>query len=89
MQVGCTGPIRCIFPDHFDNARVNKQENTSIFDRPVRKELALDERKAGEIFAAGVNDSSGCEKSRPNRTGTVILVKVFARRPDLLTRKES
>ncbi len=67
----------------------SKQVNASIVDPGfivrVRKELALDQREAAEIFGGGVNAFSRYEtgKTKPPLS-LVKLFKVLDRHPDLL-----
>jgi HTH-type transcriptional regulator/antitoxin MqsA len=67
----------------------NKQVNASIVDPGfivrVRKQLALDQREAAEIFGGGVNAFSRYEngKTKPP-LALVKLLKVLERHPDLL-----
>jgi HTH-type transcriptional regulator/antitoxin MqsA len=67
----------------------NKQVNASIVDPEfisrVRKQLALDQREAAEIFGGGVNAFSRYEngKTKP-RLALVKLLKVLEQHPDLL-----
>lgn len=67
----------------------NKQVNASIVDpgfiTRVRKQLALDQREAAEIFGGGVNAFSRYEngKTKPP-LALVKLLKVLERHPELL-----
>ena len=67
----------------------NKQVNAAIVDPEfisrVRKQLALDQREAAEIFGGGVNAFSRYEngKTKPP-LALVKLLKVLDRHPDLL-----
>jgi HTH-type transcriptional regulator/antitoxin MqsA len=67
----------------------NKQINASIVDPEfisrVRKQLALDQREAAEIFGGGVNAFSRYEngKTKPP-LALVKLLKVLEQHPDLL-----
>ena len=67
----------------------NKQVNAAYVDpsyiTSVRKQLALDQREAGEIFGGGVNAFSRYEngKTKPP-LALVKLLKVLERHPDLL-----
>jgi HTH-type transcriptional regulator/antitoxin MqsA len=67
----------------------NKQVNAAIVDPEfisrVRKQLALDQREAAEIFGGGVNAFSRYEngKTKPP-LALVKLLKVLEQHPDLL-----
>jgi HTH-type transcriptional regulator/antitoxin MqsA len=67
----------------------NKQVNASIVDPEfiarVRKQLALDQRQAAEIFGGGVNAFSRYEngKTKPP-LALVKLLKVLEQHPELL-----
>ena len=67
----------------------NKQVNASVVDpgfiTRVRKQLALDQREAAEIFGGGVNAFSRYEngKTKPP-LALVKLLKVLERHPELL-----
>ena len=67
----------------------NKQVNASIVDPEfisrVRKQLALDQREAAEIFGGGVNAFSRYEngKTKPP-LALVKLLKVLEQHPELL-----
>jgi len=67
----------------------NKQVNAAIVDPEfiarVRKQLALDQRQAAEIFGGGVNAFSRYEngKTKPP-LALVKLLKVLEQHPDLL-----
>jgi HTH-type transcriptional regulator/antitoxin MqsA len=67
-----------------------KQVNAAIVDpgfiTRVRKQLALDQREAAEIFGGGINAFSRYEngKTKPP-LALVKLLKVLERHPDLLT----
>jgi HTH-type transcriptional regulator/antitoxin MqsA len=67
----------------------NKQVNAAIVDPDfisrVRKQLALDQREAAEIFGGGVNAFSRYEngKTKPP-LALVKLLKVLEQHPDLL-----
>jgi len=67
----------------------NKQVNAAYVDpgyiTSVRKQLALDQREAGEIFGGGVNAFSRYEngKTKPP-LALVKLLRVLERHPDLL-----
>ena len=68
----------------------NKQVNASIVDpgfiASVRKNLALDQREAAELFGGGVNAFSRYEngKTKPP-LALVKLLKILDRHPDLLS----
>ena len=67
----------------------SKQVNAAIVDPgyivEVRKELALDQREAGEIFGGGVNAFSRYENGRTKPPlAFVKLLRVLERHPDLL-----
>lgn len=72
----------------------HKQVNSSIVDPQfiarVRKQLALDQREAAQIFGGGVNAFSRYEngKTRPP-LALVKLFKVLERHPDLLSEIKS
>lgn len=67
----------------------NRQVNASTVDPDfilrVRKQLALDQRQAGEIFGGGVNAFSRYENGKTQPPLALIkLLKVLERHPDLL-----
>ncbi len=67
----------------------NRQVNASIVDpgfiTRVRKQLALDQREAAEIFGGGVNAFSRYENGRTKPPLALVkLLKVLERHPELL-----
>jgi HTH-type transcriptional regulator/antitoxin MqsA len=67
----------------------NKQVNAAIVDPDfiirVRKKLALDQRRAGEIFGGGINAFSRYETGKTKPPMALIkLLQVLDRHPDLL-----
>jgi len=58
---------------------------TDIVPASVRKELALDQKEAAEIFGGGVNAFSRYENGKTKPPLALLkLLKVLERHPDLL-----